>query len=342
MPPQAEQTKLSSSIAPKRVLTGARPSGSPHLGNYFGALKPAIELAQHNELFFFLADFHALNESPSRDKMRQDSIDLTATMLACGLDPQQSCFYAQSSVPEVTELTWMLHCLAPLGFMQRGVAFKDAQARGIEINMGVFCYPILMAADILLFDPHLVPVGQDQKQHLEMTRDFASRFNHQHGGEYFCLPEPLISQEVAVVPGLDGLKMSKSKSNVVAIFASDKVWKKQVMAIVTSSEGLDEAKDPSQCTVFKLYSLLATPEQTALMAEKYREGGYGFGHAKIDLLSKIQEVFGPMRERYFEYLKSPDDLRDILQVGSRRARQLAQSKLATLHDLLGLLGRPFS
>lgn len=329
------------SPATKRVLTGARPSGSPHLGNYFGALRPAIELGRQHELFFFLADFHALNEGVSRDKMRADSLDLAAAMLACGLDPDRNVFYAQSAVPEVAELKWLLSCVTPLGQLQRGVAYKDALQKGIEINMGVFDYPILMAADILLYDADLVPVGQDQKQHLEMARDLANRFNHTYGTTILKQPEPLISQDVAVVPGTDGLKMSKSKSNIVSIFASDKQWKKQIMSIVTSSEGLDDPKDPETCHVFKIYSLLATTAETTEMAHKYRAGGYGFGHAKLALLAKVQEVFGPMRERYEAYLKTPDDLRDIIHQGSAKARVIANQKLDELHALVGLLGRPF-
>ena len=324
----------------KRVLTGSRPSGSPHLGNYFGALKPAIDLGKEHELFFFLADFHALNEGVDKDKMRQDSLDLSATMLACGLDPHKDFFYAQSGVPEVNELCWVLSCIAPLGMMHRSVAYKDAQQKGIEINMGVFNYPILMAADILLYDPHLVPVGQDQKQHLEMARDFAQRFNNKYG-QVFRLPDPLISKEVAVVPGCDGEKMSKSKDNIVSIFASDKIWKKQIMGIKTSSEGLDEPKDPEVCTVYKLFKLLASQDDAARMADKYRAGGYGFGHAKMELLEKVKEVFGPKRDLYHDLMARPDELTDIVQMGSKKVREIAREKLEQVQESLGLLGRPF-
>ena len=324
----------------KRILTGSRPSGSPHLGNYFGALKPAINLSKEHDLYFFLADFHALNEGVSKDKMLHDSLDLAATMIACGLDPERCHFYAQSGVPEVAELCWVLSCVAPLGMMNRSVAYKDAQQKGIEINMGVFNYPILMAADILLFDPHLVPVGQDQKQHLEMARDFAGRFNNNYG-EAFRIPEPLISEEVAIVPGTDGGKMSKSKNNIVSIFASKKAWKKQIMGITTSSEGLDEPKDPTICNVFKLFSLLASKQEKDAMAEKYRAGGYGFGHAKLDLLAKVEDIFSPMRDTYEDLMKRPDHIRDILSQGSKKARAEAIIKLNQIQDLLGLVGRPF-
>lgn len=323
----------------KRVLTGSRPSGSPHLGNYFGAFKPAIELGKKYELFFFLADLHALNEGPSREKMYNDSCDLVATMLACGLDPQRSHLFAQSAVPEVAELCWMLSCVAPLGMMQRGVAFKDAQARGAEVNMGIFNYPLLMAADILLFDAELVPVGKDQKQHLEMARDFGQRFNG-HYGPIFTIPEPLISDDVGLVPGADGEKMSKTRGNVVSIFASDKIWKKQISSIVTSSEGLNDPKDPERCNIFALYRLLASPQEIELMGDRYRAGGYGFGHAKAELFNKISEVFGPKREVYLDCLNHKDDLRSIVRHGAVEVRKKAQDKLNALQDAMGFLGRP--
>jgi tryptophanyl-tRNA synthetase len=323
----------------KRVLTGSRPTGSPHLGNYFGALKPAIELGIKYELFFFLADLHALNEGPTKEKMYEDSCDLTATMLACGLDLTRNHLFAQSAVPQVAELCWMLGCIAPFGMMQRSVAFKDAQAKGAEVNMGVFNYPLLMAADILLFDAELVPVGKDQKQHLEMARDFGQRFNAKYG-EIFTIPEPLISEEVGLVPGTDGEKMSKSTGNVVSIFALDKVWKKQIAGIVTSSEGLDDPKNPDTCRIFFLYKLLARPDEITLMADKYRAGGYGFGHAKAELLNKMIEIFGPMREKYLELMNHKDDLRSIVQQGSIAVREKAILKLDQLQQAMGLLGRP--
>lgn len=327
--------------APKqRVLTGSRPSGSPHLGNYFGAYKPAIDLQDRYDLFLFLADMHALNENYAPAEMRTYSIDMAATFLACGLDLTKSCFYAQSACPEVAELGWILACQTPYGLMLRAHSFKDAQAKGIEVNMGVFDYPILMAADILMFDPALVPVGKDQKQHLEMTRDIAMRFNNRYG-ETFRLPEPLISETVGLVPGTDGEKMSKSKGNVVSVFATDPVWKKQIMAIVTDAKGLADPKDPDTCNVFALFKLVGSPAEVQALADKYRAGGYGYGHAKQDLLAKIKETFGPMRERYETLHKSPDELFDRLQEGARRVRAMAREKLDTVQAKLGLMGRPF-
>ncbi|MEY4630008.1 MAG: tryptophan--tRNA ligase [Pseudomonadota bacterium] len=324
----------------KRVLTGSRATGMPHLGNYFGAYKPAIDLQDRYELFLFLADFHALNEHYSPEENRRNSLILVAAFLACGLDPVKSLLYAQSAVPEVNELAWILSCQVPYGVMARAHSFKDAQAKGIEVNMGVFNYPILMAADILLFDANLVPVGQDQKQHLEMTRDMAQRFNH-HFGQALVIPDPMISETVAIVPGTDGEKMSKSKNNTVALFASDKDWKKQVMNIVTDAKGLADSKNPDTCNVFKLFTLVANEGEVRAMREKYVAGGYGYGHAKMDLLEKMKVVFGPMRDNFDSWMQRPGDLRDILHEGSKKARSLATEKLNMVQEKLGLIGRPF-
>lgn len=324
----------------KRVLTGSRPSGSPHIGNYFGAYLPIIRLQEQYDFFFFLADFHTLNANYTPAEMRAQSYEMIATLIACGLDPAKGLIYAQSAVPEVTELAWMLACQAPYGMLTRAHSFKDAQAKGNDVNMGVFNYPILMAADILLFDADVVPVGQDQKQHLEMTRDFAQRFNNRYG-EHLILPEPLISEDVAVVPGADGEKMSKSKNNYISIFATDKEWKKQVMAIVTSLATLEEPKDPTACNVFALYKLLATKDETEVMAAKYRAGNYGFGHAKLELLEKIKERFGPLRDRYNDLMSRPEELRAIIHAGSARARVIAQAKMERLQDAVGVIGRPY-
>jgi tryptophanyl-tRNA synthetase len=264
---------------------------------------------------------------------------MLATLLACGLDPAKGLIFAQSSVPEVSELAWIVGCQAPLGMLMRAHSYKDAVAKGLEVNMGVFNYPVLMAADILLYDADIVPVGQDQKQHLEMTRDLAQRFNNRYG-DILTVPEPMISEEVAVVPGTDGQKMSKSKNNVVSIFATDKEWKKQIMAIVTDPATLEEPKTPDTCNVFALYKLVATPAETASLAAKYRAGNYGYGHAKLELLEKLKERFGPMRDRYFDLMKRPDDLRQVIVEGSRRARELARIKLDHVQAAVGVLGRP--
>lgn len=324
----------------KRVLTGSRPSGTPHLGNYFGAYKPLIDLQNSFDFFFFLADFHSLNGQDSAAETRQHSYTMLATMLACGLDPNKGLLYAQSAVPEVCELAWIIGCQAPFGMMTRAHSFKDAQSKSIDVNMGVFNYPVLMAADILLYDADVVPVGQDQKQHLEMTRDFAQRFNHRYG-QLLVLPEPLISDDVAVVPGTDGEKMSKSKNNTVSIFATDKEWHKQVMSIVTGPAPLADPKDPTICNVFALYKLLASADEIADMSTRYKEGGYGYGHAKLALIEKLKQVFGPMRDRYFELSKRPDELRDLVLAGSSKARMMAREKLDKIQAEIGVIGRPF-
>lgn len=321
----------------QRVLTGSRPSGSPHFGNYLGAFKPAIDLQEKYELFFFLADYHALNENFSKQHMHDFSLDMTATMLACGLDPKQSLFFAQSAVPQTVELAWILGCQTPYGMMLRAHSFKDAQAKGKEVNMGLFDYPTLMSADILLYDAKVVPVGQDQKQHLEMARDVAQRFNNRYG-EVLTLPDPLISDKLGLVPGTDGQKMSKSKGNVISIFATDKVWKQQIMSIVTDAAGLNDPKDPEACVVYKIYQLLASEAEAKVMAEKLRAGGYGYGHAKQDLLAKVVEIFGPKRDAYLKYLQNPDDLRQIIFDGSKRARAYAEQKMAQVQTAVGVLG----
>lgn len=328
-------------MSPKpRVLTGTRPSGKPHFGNYFGAYKPIIELqSQFDDVFFFLADLHTLNGPDSPDDIRAQSLDITATMLACGYDPTKGLFYAQSGVPEVCELTWILGCQTPYGLMQRAHSFKDATAKGIEVNMGVFNYPILMAADILMYDATLVPVGKDQKQHLEMARDIAQRFNNRYG-EVLTLPNALIQDDVAVVPGTDGEKMSKSKHNIVPIFATDKEWKKAVMSIVSDSKGLEEQKDPETCNVFSLLKLICEDkEKLGEVAESYRAGGYGYGHAKQELLFQIQQRFSTMRDKYADLISKPNDLREILASGSQKARIIASEKLEKVQQAVGVLGR---
>lgn len=323
----------------KRVLTGTRPSGIPHLGNYFGAYQPAVELQNSgHELFFFLADFHALNTDFKPAELRQQSYSIVATLLAIGFDPERSVFYTQSHVPEVCELAWILSCQAPYGLIQRAHSLKDAMAKGVEVNMGVVNYPILMAADILLYDAHLVPVGKDQKQHLEIARDLAIRWNHRYG-QHFVVPEPLIAEEVAVVPGTDGEKMSKSKANTIPLFATDKEWKKACMSIISDSKSLEEKKDPESCNIFRLYQLVEQdPRKKADIAERYRAGGFGYGHAKLALLEALTSRFGAMRDRYFELMQNPVRLEDILQRGADRARPIARSKLKSIRNIMGLLG----
>jgi len=330
-----EDNSVAIPTKPKRALTGSRPSGIPHIGNYLGAFKPALELAENHELFFFLADLHALNHSPSPEDLREQSISLAATMMALGLDTKQTVFYAQSLVPEVTELAWYLSCFAPYGMMGRAHSFKDAMAKNKEINTGVFCYPILMAADILLYDANVVPVGKDQKQHLEYARDFAIRINNKYP-ELLTIPEPIIEKDLGLVPGTDGEKMSSSVGNVISIFATPKQWKKQIMGIKTNSLGVDDKKDPEGCNVFKIYKLLANEQQTAELAEKYRSGGYGYGHAKLDLLKVVEEQFTDPSERYHQLIQNPADVKEALTKGSETARNLAREKLESIRSAMGL------
>jgi tryptophanyl-tRNA synthetase len=326
-------------LATKRVLTGTRPSGQPHLGNAFGAYLPAIELqSQVGELFFFLADYHSLNSVFDPEEMRSQSYDIIATMLALGLDPNKGCFYLQSAVPQLCELQWILSCVSPFGMLTRAHTFKDAEAKGVEINCGVFNYPLLMAADILLFGASLVPVGKDQKQHLEMCRDFALRFHHRYQKEIFTLPEALIQEHVAIVPGLDGEKMSKSKGNVIPVFAEDKLWKKAIARIVTDSKGVDEKKDPENCIVFRLYRLIEQSQsKVEALKAKYLDGGYGYGHAKQDLLASMTQRFGPQRDRYFKLRSREKDLYEIIMDGSAKARTIAAQNIQSIRSLLGVL-----
>jgi len=277
-----------------------------------------------------------LNEAYTPAQITEYSLDLTATMLACGLDPNRGCFYTQSGAAEVSQLAWILACQAPIGMLQRAHSYKDAIAKGIEVNMGLFNYPILMAADILIYDATHVPVGKDQKQHLELARDFAQRFNNRYG-EILILPEPIISEQLGVLPGIDGEKMSKSKGNVIPIFGTDKEWKKAVMAIKTDSKGLDDPKVPDSCLIFQFYRLLADREKQDEMAESYRRGGYGYGHAKLALLAALQDYFGTLRERYLKFKKDTDYLRDVLATGAGKAREIALKKLEEVHKATGLV-----
>ncbi len=323
----------------KRVLTGSRPSGTVHLGNYLGPFREIIAMQKDFEVFFFLADLHAFDVLPSKEELRERSYTLTATMLAAGLDPKHNFLYAQSSVPQTTELMWYLSCIAPFGMLTRAVAFKDAQAKNIDINAGIFSYPVLMAADILLYDPDVIPVGKDQSQHVEIARDLAARFNN-HFGSLLKIPDLLVREDVGLLPGTDGTKMSSSKGNVIPVFATDKEWKKTIMGIVTDSKGLDDSKNPDTCTIFKLYSTIAKGDQIAQMREDYVKGqGYGYGHAKLALLDAVKEHFSAMRDSYFDWLKRKGDLDDVLKLGSIRARELAEKKLALIQDACGFIGR---
>ncbi len=319
-----------------RVLTGIQPSGTLHLGNYFGTMRKSIEMQdQGNECLYFIANFHAMTSMPDPEDLRQRTFNVAVDFLACGLDPQKTIFFRQSDVPAVQSLAWYLSCLCPLGLLERCHSYKDKLAHGLEANHGLLAYPVLMAADILLYDSNQVPVGKDQKQHLEVTRDLAIRFNNRYG-DILTIPEPIIQEEVAVVPGLDGQKMSKSYGNTIEIFAEGKAARAKFMRIVTDSTPMEEPKDPDKCNVFALYKLMATPEEQAEMRRRYLAGGMGYGHAKQALFEKYTEYFAEMRERRRKLLESPGLIEDILQDGAARARKIADATMARVNAAVGL------
>lgn len=320
-----------------RILTGIQSSGLPHLGNILGAIQPTLALANDpkNECFCFIADLHSLTSIKSAERRKESVQAVAAAWLAMGFDYERHFFYRQSDIPEVTELTWYLSCFTPYPMLANAHSFKDKSDRLADVNAGLFTYPVLMAADILLYDAEGVPVGKDQKQHLEMTRDMAGSFNRLTESESLKLPEPMIRNEVATVPGTDGQKMSKSYGNTIDIFASAKALKKQVMGIVTDSKPLEEPKDPDQCNVFALYALLASAEETAAMRENYQGGNYGYGHAKKALLELIQERFGAQRERYQALMAEPAKIEAALQAGAEKVRPIAQETLARVRSAIG-------
>ncbi|MCH8546043.1 MAG: tryptophan--tRNA ligase [Cryomorphaceae bacterium] len=320
-----------------RILTGIQSSGEQHLGNLLGALGPAIELSQKpdNESFFFIADLHSLTTLRDGKMRRENTYAAAAAWLAAGFDVEKNAFYRQSDLPEVNELTWYLGCFAPYPMLANAHSFKDKSDKLSNVNAGLFYYPVLMAADILLYDADFVPVGKDQKQHLEITRDLAQALNNAAGEELLKLPEPLIRDEVKTVPGTDGQKMSKSYGNIINIFGPEKRLKKQVMGIVTDSTALEEPKDPDSCNVVTLYKLVATPEEIAEMEANYRKGGYGYGHAKKELLRVLTTRFAEERERYDYWISRPDDMEDILRSGANKARPEATKVLARVRESLG-------
>ena len=318
-----------------RILTGIQPSGVPHIGNYFGAIRQTAAMQTKGDNFLFIADYHALTTSPKPEDLRTYINDLALSWLACGIDPERTVFFRQSDVPQVCELAWILATFTPVGLMERAHSYKDKVAKGFEANCGLFTYPILMAADILLYRANLVPVGKDQKQHLEIARDLAIRFNN-HFGEILTVPEELIPEEVAVVPGIDGQKMSKSYNNTIPIFAKEKALRKVVMSIVTDSKGLEEPKDPDSCNVYALYKLVATPEELQEMREKLLAGNYGYGHAKQALFEKLWAFFEPMRKRREELENNMDYVRDLMKRNAEKARCEAEILLTQVRQAVGL------
>ncbi|MBI3892239.1 MAG: tryptophan--tRNA ligase [Candidatus Wallbacteria bacterium] len=320
---------------PKRFLSGVQPSGKLHLGNYFGAIKQHVELQNEGEAYYFIANYHALTTIHDAEQLRQNTRDVAATYLALGLDPKKAVFFRQSDIPEVTELTWLLGTVTGMGLLERAVSYKDKVARGLQASVGLFTYPVLMAADILAYGSDIVPVGQDQVQHVEMTQDMAEYFNNTYGCQVFRRPEYRLTK-TAKVPGTDGQKMSKSYGNTIGIFSTGSELKKAVMGVVTDSTPLEEPKDPSKCTVFTLYGLFATPQEHEEMAAKYRKGGYGYGSAKKELLAKVDAFFAPYRERRNQLLAHPSEIDDVLVEGARRARAVARETLDAARSACGV------
>jgi tryptophanyl-tRNA synthetase len=309
-----------------RALSGTQPSGALHIGNYLGALKQYIALQDEMEGFYFLADYHALTTIRDPEAMRENTLSAALDFLACGLDPERSVLFKQSDVPEVTELTWLLSCVTPMGLLERCHAYKEKVAEGLPAEHGLFAYPVLMAADIIIYDSDIVPVGQDQKQHVEVTRDIAIRFNTTFG-DTLKLPEARIVDVVATVPGIDGRKMSKSYGNAIEIASDDETTRRRVMSIVTDSTPVEAPKDPDACNVMALYRLFASPEDVRAMEERYRAGGYGYAEAKRQLASTINDYFRPIRERRRKLQNDMPYVLDVLAEGARRARAEARQTL---------------
>jgi tryptophanyl-tRNA synthetase len=318
-----------------RILSGIQPSGQLHIGNYFGMMKTMIANMEHSDLYVFIVDLHALTSVHNKQKLATGTLEAAADFLALGLDPDKCTFWVQSDVPEVCELTWILSTLTPMGLMERCHSYKDKVAKGIDASHGLFSYPVLMAADILLYQADRVPVGKDQKQHLEVARDIAQKFNNTFG-ETFVVPEPAISELTATVPGLDGQKMSKSYGNTIPIFLEGKPLKKKVMAIATDATPVEDPKDPDKCNLFAMFKLFATPERVQEVRELYIHGGAAYGYIKLELLDLISDYYADARQKKAEYLADPEMLRVILRKGAVRAREKAVVTLDLVRERVGL------
>ena len=320
-----------------RILTGIQATGTPHLGNLLGVIIPAIELSKQseNESFLFIANMHSLTQIKNAAELKKNTYEIAAAWLACGLDTEKTFFYRQSDIPEVCELSWYLSCFFPYQRLTLAHSFKDKADRLEDVNAGLFTYPVLMAADILLYDAEVVPVGKDQLQHLEMARDMGARFNHQMG-EVFVLPNAELQEDTKYVPGTDGQKMSKSRGNIINIFLPEKELKKQVMGIETDSKTLEEPKDPETDKVFAIYKLIATPEETAVLEQKYLAGNFGYGHAKNELLSLILTKFAKERELFSYYMNNLPELDEKLQQGADKTRKVASETLKRVRESLGM------
>ncbi|MBA7692764.1 Tryptophan--tRNA ligase [subsurface metagenome] len=318
-----------------RVLSGIQPSGRLHIGNFFGAVRQHLQLQAEHDCFYFIADYHALTSNPAPADVAQYTLDVTMDYIALGLDTEKTVFWRQSDVPEVTELTWLLSCVTPMGLLQRCTSFKDKVAQGLSPNHGLFAYPVLQAADILIYKGDLVPVGADQKQHIEITRDIATRFNNAYGN-VFTLPTEHILEQVAVVPGTDGRKMSKSYNNTIEIFEPEKSVKKKIMQIVTDSTPVEQPKDSDKCNVFALLKLVASPDELADWENRYRSGGMGYSEAKKRLAELMIDYFKPFRQKRSELENNIDYVKEVLANGAERARTVAAKTLAKARQAVGL------
>ncbi len=318
-----------------RILSGIQPSGILHIGNYFGMMRPAIALQAEGEALYFIADYHALTSLRDPAALRENSRRVALDFLACGLDPERAALFRQSDVPQVTELAWILSTVAPMGLLERAHSYKDKIARGLPASVGLFSYPVLMAADILIYDSDAVPVGRDQKQHVEITRDLATKINETYG-EILKLPEPRIQEKTQTVPGLDGQKMSKSYGNTIDIFAEEKEMRKRVMSIVTDSTPVEAPKNPEDSTILQLFSLVAAPEEVVAMRAAFEKGGTGYGEFKKQLFGRLWEFFAPMRERREEILAQPDYIDEVLTKGAKRANGIADQVMARVRGAVGL------
>lgn len=319
-----------------RILTGIQSTGTPHLGNILGAIIPAIQMSEdpNNESFLFIADMHSLTQIKNAKELRENTLSVAATWLAFGLDIEKVVFYRQSDVAETAELSWYLSCFFPYQRLTLAHSFKDKADRLEDVNAGLFTYPMLMAADILLYDANIVPVGKDQLQHIEMTRDVASRF-HNKMGEVFVLPEGAVQEETMLIPGTDGSKMSKSKGNIINLFLPEKQLRKQIMSIQTDSKGIDDVKNPDECNVFGLYKLLANETQIMQMRANYAGTNYGYGHAKQELFELILDKFRKQREKYEYLMANTCEIESTLTIGAEKAREVAQSVLSRVRESLG-------
>ncbi len=319
----------------KVLLSGIQPSGNLHLGNYFGAIKQFVDMQDKYDTRIFIADFHALTTVQDKEKLEEYILDIAMHYIACGLDPEKIILFKQSDFSEITELTWYFNCITTVAFLERAVAYKDATQKAKEPTVGLFDYPVLMAADILIQDADVVPVGADQKQHVEYARDIAQKFNNTFG-ETFKLPEPMILESVAIVPGTDGRKMSKSYGNTIPLFGTDEEIKKAVMSIVTDSKTPDESKDPEKCNIFALHKLFLSTEQIQELAKRYTDGGLGYKESKDMLYEEIINFISPMRAKYNELQKNPDMVKDILKNGGEKMRSKINTKIQDIRNKIGL------